>query len=82
MTYIETTIEVTNKRDEELLGYEYIMYVEMLIDFNEICAVREVIDDNDTEVNPEKCQVYLKNGEYFTIFTKYKEVAKFLKQRQ
>jgi hypothetical protein len=82
MTYIETTIEVTNKRDEELLGYEHIMYVKILIDFNEICAVREVIDDNDAEVNPEKCQVYLKSGEYFTIFTKYQEVVKQLKQKQ
>lgn len=81
MKYIETTIEVTNKKNEELLGYEHIMYVEILIDFDEICAVREVIDDDDTKVNPEKCQVYLKNGEYFTIFTKYKEVREQLKKK-
>lgn len=82
MTYLETTIEVINKRDEDILGYEHIMYVEILIDFDEICAVREVIDDDEFEVNPDKCEVYLRNGQYFTIFTKYKEVAKHLKQRQ
>lgn len=78
MKLLETTIEVTNKKNEELLGYEEIMYVDLLIDIEMICAVRQVIEDNDNEINPEKCQVYLKSGEYFTIFTKYKDVIKYL----
>lgn len=81
MTYLETTIEVTNKKNEELLGFEEVMYVDLVVDFDMICAVRQVIDDNDNEVNPEKCQIYLKSGEYFTIFTKYQEVAKHLKSK-
>jgi hypothetical protein len=79
MIYLETTIEVTNKKNEDILGFENIMYVDLFVDFNMICAVREIIDDNDNEVNPEKCQIYLKSGEYFTIFTSYKEIVKHLK---
>lgn len=81
MIYLETTIEVTNKRNEELLGFEEVMYVDLVVDFDMICAVRQVIDNDDNHINPEKCQIYLKSGEYFTIFTAYQEVSKHLKSK-
>jgi hypothetical protein len=77
---IETSVEVMNIRDEELLGRENIMYVDMAIDLNEVCTIREVINDNDTEVNNQRCMVYLKSGESFNIFISYKEVLKKFKQ--
>ena len=50
MIYLETTIEVTNKRNEELLGFEEVMYVDLVVDFDMICAVRQVIDNDDNHI--------------------------------
>lgn len=69
---ISTSIEVVNRKYEELTGQEQVMHVRLVFDINDVSAIRETIDDDDTEPNPDKCQIYLKCGEYFTIFTPYK----------
>jgi len=78
---IETQIEVVDRKQQELTGVEEIMYVKLAFNSDDISAVRQVIDDNDYEVNRKKCQIYLKSGEYFTIYTTYEYVLEVIKSQ-
>jgi len=78
---IETKIEVIDSIQEELMGVESIMHINLAFNIADVSAVREVIDDDEYDVNTEKCQVYLRNGQYFTIYTPYKVILEQLKQK-
>jgi len=79
---IETQIEVVDRKQQELTGVEEIMHVKLAFNSDDVSAVRQVIDDNDYDVNIKKCQIYLKSGEYFTIYTPYKQILELLKERK
>jgi hypothetical protein len=48
----------------------------MFFRIEDITAVRESIEDGDEEINPDKCTIYLRSGEYFIISTPYKEILR------
>jgi hypothetical protein len=52
--------------------------VEIRILISSIVSVRQVIDDDDIEINHDKCSVYLTSGEFFELYTPYEEVIKIL----
>lgn len=52
--------------------------VDIMILASSIVSVRQVIDDDDIEVNHDKCSVYLTSGEFFELYTPYEEVIKRL----
>lgn len=78
---IETKIEVIDRIQQELIGIEDIMYVNMSFNLLDVSAVREVIDDGNYDINKDKCQIYLKSGEYFTIYTPYRMILEQLKSK-
>ena len=77
---IQTTIHVYNSEYEDM-GIELLMPVKLSVDSNEICAVREHIEKNETEPHPDKCTIYLKSGENFVVFSSYDYVLDQLKAR-
>lgn len=74
--FIKTHIELVNMKEVELTGVERVMYGELIFELNQVAAIRETIIDDESEPDPKRCGVYLKTGEYFNIFTPYKEIAK------
>jgi hypothetical protein len=77
---IQTKIEVVNTKMEEMLGESDAMLVNMSFDLREVCAIREIIEDDFTEVETSKCHIYMRSGEYFMIFTPYKTILEQFKQ--
>ena len=72
----ETTINIFDLKHEEILGVEKMTTVAMFFRIEDITAVRESIEDGDEEINPDKCNIYMRSGEYFIISTPYKEILR------
>ena len=66
---IETTTEVQNLQLKELIGQEIYAPVNMCFNLKDVVAIRESLMDNEFEVDPSRCFIYLKSGEYFIINT-------------
>ena len=73
---LETKLELVNLKQEELLGIENLILGKLIVDLNEVCAIREAGEDDSTDIDPKKCAIYLKSGDYFTILTPFDEVKK------
>jgi hypothetical protein len=71
---IETTTEVQNLQLKELIGQEIYAPVNMCFNLKDVVAIRESLMDNEFEVDPSRCFIYLKSGEYFIINTPYKTI--------
>jgi len=77
---LRSKVDLINK---DLLGLGIsaesgLQQVDILILASSIVSVRQVIDDQDTEINHGKCYVYLSSGESFELYTPYEEVIKKL----
>ena len=72
----ETTIQIFDLKHEEILGIQKETTVAMFFRLEDITAVRESIEDGDEQINPDKCTIYLRSGEYFIISTPYKEILR------
>ena len=71
---IETTTEVQNLQLRDLTGQEVYVPVNMCFNIKDVVAVREALMDNEFEIDPSRCFIYLKSGEYFIIYTPYKTI--------
>lgn len=71
---LETAVEVINLKDQELLGIERSIAIQMCIDLGEVLAVREYVENTEEEPNPDSCVLYMKGGDDFTVLTPYEEV--------
>ena len=78
---IETQIELVNTKMEEILGKSEALRVNMAFDLNDVSAIREVAEDDCTDIQPDRCHIYLKSGEYFMIFTPYETILSHFKRK-
>ena len=78
---IETTTEVQNLQLRDLTGQEMYVFVNMCFNIKDVVAVREALMDNEYEIDPSRCFIYLKSGEYFIINTPYKTILELYKTR-
>lgn len=70
--YIETEIFLENTQLKDL-GVESEIKAKMLLNVEDISAIRESTDD-DGEIIETECTVYLLNGIVFTVNTPYEEL--------
>ena len=75
--FIFTKIEVFDNKLKELTGEEYLSPVNMCFNLNDITAIRETIEDGDTDVSKNRCVIYLKSGESFIIDTPYETLLNY-----
>jgi len=76
---ITAEIELLNTKMAELIGSgKHTIRAEVRILTENIIAVRQFADDEDEEINPDMCAVYLTSGEFFILHTPYQEVVKIL----
>jgi hypothetical protein len=75
---LKSKIELVNTKLSEITGTDQTMMAEIIVDLNDIVAVREHAPDNESEINPNTCAIYLNNGDYFCLFTPYSEVVRRL----
>jgi len=54
------------------------MKAEVRILTDNIIALREWADEEDDEINPKMCAVYLTSGEFFILYKPYAEVVEIL----
>jgi hypothetical protein len=54
------------------------MKAEVKILTDNIIALREWADEEDDEINPKMCAVYLTSGEFFILYKPYAEVVEIL----
>ena len=76
---IQTTTEVQNLQLRDLTGQEIYVPVNMCFNIKDVVAVREALMDNEYEIDPSRCFIYLKSGEYFIIYTPYKTILELYK---
>lgn len=72
---LKSKIEIVNNKLSEITGKDHVMMADIVIDFNEIVAIREQAHDDSSEISPDMCTVYLRSGEFFYLYTPYLEVA-------
>lgn len=73
---LKTKIELVNLKQQELLGIETLITGELLVQLEDISAIRQVGDENSTDIDPNTCGIYLKSGVYFTVLTPFEEVKR------
>ena len=80
MKWLETEIELINPSYKELMGKELpAARARIKLDTSKIIAVREQVGDEDeSQIDPNICVVYLSSGEYFALYTPYKTVSKLV----
>lgn len=71
---IQTTTDIVNLPLQELTGQEMSMPLDMSFNLKDVVAIRQTLMDNEFEVEPNRCFIYLKSGEYFIINTPYKTI--------
>lgn len=71
---IQTTTDIVNLPLQELTGQEMSMPLDMSFNLKDVVAIRQTLMDNEFEVEPKRCFIYLKSGEYFIINTPYKTI--------
>ena len=76
---ITAGVEVLNAKMAELIGSgKHTIRAEVRILTENIVAVRQFADDEDEEINPDMCAVYLTSGEFFILHTPYAEMLQIL----
>ena len=77
--FITAEIDLINTKMAELIGSgKHTMKAQVKILTDNIIALREWADEEDDEINPNMCAVYLISGEFFILYKPYAEVVKFL----
>jgi len=77
--FITAEIDLINTKMAELIGSgKHTMKAEVRIPTENIIAVRQFADDEDEEINPDMCAVYLTSGEFFILHTPYAEMLQIL----
>lgn len=77
--FIIADIDLINSKMADLIGSdESTMRAEVRILTSTIIAVREYADEEDDEINPNMCMVYLTSGEFFILYKPYAEVVEIL----
>jgi len=77
--FIIADIDLINRKMADLIGSdESTMRAEVRILTSTIIAVREYADEEDDEINPNMCMVYLTSGEFFILHTPYAEMLQIL----
>ena len=71
---IQTTTEVQNLQLRDLTGQEIYVPVNMSFNLKDVVAIREALMDNEYDIDPSRCFIYLKSGEYFIIYTPYETI--------
>lgn len=77
--WTQTKIDLVDNTLKELTGTESCVSVEMLINTDEIYAVRRTINSDTLEIEPDECVIYMKSGENFVIKESYKKVLSYIK---
>jgi hypothetical protein len=76
---IHSKIDLLNSKLIDIVGEQKAtMQVNVTILTCTIISVREWSDEDNTELNPNMCVVYLISGETWVIYTPYQEVIKIL----
>lgn len=75
---LETTIDIFNTELDDM-GIELLMPVRFSADTQEICAIREHVEKNETEPSLTKCVIYLRSGESFIIHSNYSYVLSVIR---
>lgn len=70
----ETTIELYDRKLEEITGTEITTEVNMCFDVSKVVAFREVIEDGESEISSNRSVIYLMSGESFGIDIPYKQL--------
>jgi hypothetical protein len=77
--FITAEIDLINTKMAELIGSgKHTMKAEVRILTDNIIALREWADEEDDEINPKMCAVYLTSGEFFILYKPYAEVVEIL----
>jgi hypothetical protein len=77
--FITAKIDLINTTMAELIGSgKHTMKAEVRILTDNIIALREWADEEDDEINPKMCAVYLTSGEFFILYKPYAEVVEIL----
>jgi hypothetical protein len=77
--FITAKIDLINTTMAELIGSgKHTMKAEVRILTENIIAVRQFADDEDEEINPDMCAVYLTSGEFFILYKPYAEIVEIL----
>ena len=77
--FITANIDLINSKLANLIGGETCtMKAEVRILTSNIVAVREWADEEDDEINPKMCAVYLTSGEFFILYTPYADMIEIL----
>jgi hypothetical protein len=77
--FITAEIDLINTKMAELIGSgKHTMKAEVRILVDNIIALREWADEEDDEINPNMCMVYLTSGEFFILYKRYAEVVEIL----
>ncbi len=77
--FITAKIDLINSKLANLIGGEtFTMKAEVRILTDNIIALREWADDEDEEINPDMCAVYLTSGEFFILYKPYAKVVEIL----
>jgi hypothetical protein len=76
---IHSRIDLLNSKLVDIIGEEKsTMQVKVSLLTCTIVSVREWADEDNTELNPNMCVVYLISGEIWVLYTPYQEVIKIL----
>ena len=77
--FINAEIDLINNKLADIMGGETVaMRAKIKILTSSIISIREFANDEDEEINPDMCAVYLTSGEFFILHTPYQEVVKIL----
>jgi hypothetical protein len=79
--FISGNIDLINSKLSNLFGADddkCTMKAEVRILTSTIIAVREWADDEDDEINPKMCGIYLTSGEFFILYKPYADVIEIL----
>lgn len=74
----ESSIEIVNRRHEELTGEEILSTVAMSFDIHDVIAFRETIEDGEEDISSNKSIIYLRSGENFIIDIPYKQLKQLI----
>jgi hypothetical protein len=75
---IETSVAILKNKFEEMTGIVEFITVKMSFNLNDVTAFREAVNEDENEINSNKCVIYLKSGEYFFINTPYHTILELI----
>ena len=56
----------------------FFIIVKMSFNLSDVTAFREAVNEDENEINSNKCVIYLKSGEYFFINTPYHTILELI----